>query len=163
MSASPSHPLSAIVAMTEDHVIGRGLDIPWKIKGEQKRFKELTTGHTIIMGRKTYDSIGRPLPNRRTLVITRQPNLQIEGVEVFSSVQKAIASRPAEEEIFIAGGGAIYEETLAQTHTLYLTVIHQKIAGDIFFPTFSWDDFSVLEKTFVAGDIPYTYYTLQRK
>lgn len=163
MSELIQRPLSAIVAMAENRVIGRGLDIPWKIKGEQKRFKELTTGHTIIMGRKTYDSIGRPLPNRRTLVISREEDLQIEGVEVFSSIATAIHSRPADETIFIAGGGAIYQETLAHTQTLYLTIIHREIEGDILFPAINWDDFTILEETKVDGELPYTYYTLQRK
>ena len=106
--------LSLIVAMASNRVIGNKGDIPWKIPGEQKMFKEITLGHTVIMGRKTYESLGSPLPERTNIVITRQTNYQAPGCTIGHDLASAIAACARdEEEAFICGGGQLYHESLA--------------------------------------------------
>lgn len=141
--------LSIIVATSLNHVIGKNNELPWHISEDLKRFKKITTGHPIIMGRKTYESIGRPLPNRRNMVITRNPDLTIEGVEVIhhlSEVEKLISDS---EEVFIIGGAEIYQQALAsQSITkIYLTLVHQDIEGDAFFKDDWKSDFHEIEKS----------------
>lgn len=156
--------LSIIVAMSKNHVIGQGLQIPWKIPGEQKRFKELTLHHTIIMGRKTFESIGKPLPKRKTIVVTRNAFPYYDNVEVATSIPEALELCAHENEVFIAGGGQIYQELLPLAHKIYLTIIDQTIEGNIFFPPIHHDDFTVIfEEHVQQAVIPYTYYTLERK
>ncbi len=155
--------ISLVAAMAQNRVIGNGLDIPWKIKGEQLRFKELTTGKVMVMGRLTYDSIGRPLPNRTNVILTRDKNFKAEGCEVFHSLDAILERYKNEKEIMIAGGGQLYRDTLDIADTLYLTVIHKDIAGDIFFPEFSLDKFQEVAREDIDGELPYSYLTYQRK
>lgn len=156
--------ISLVAAMAQNRVIGRGLDIPWKIKGEQLRFKELTLGKVMIMGRLTYESIGRPLPNRTTVILTRDKNYRAEGCEVLNSMEEVKRIYANEDEVMIAGGGKIYQETIAEADTIYLTVVEKDIEGDIFFPEFDLNEFSVREKEEVNdAEIPYTYFTYVRK
>jgi dihydrofolate reductase len=134
---------SAIVAMSENRVIGRDNDLPWHLPEDLKRFKSLTTGKPVIMGRKTFDSIvsrlGKPLPNRTNIVISRSSN-EIPGALVSNSIEaalgkaRAIAAKDGQEEIMIIGGAEIFRETLPVTDRIYLTVIHDTIEGDAFFP-----------------------------
>lgn len=156
--------IAMIAAMTENRVIGKGNDIPWNIPGEQKRFKELTTGHTVIMGRRTYESLGaKPLPNRRNIVITRS-NEFIPKCEVAHSLFEALTlAEKNDNEIYIGGGQTVYEEALPFTDRIYLTIIHSELDGDTFFPEFSMEDFEEIERKFVDGPQPYTYLTYQRK
>ena len=130
-----------IAAMAANHVIGRDNDIPWDIPGEQYRFKQVTMGHSLIMGRKTYDSIGRPLPGRRNIVVTRNHDFRCNGCEVVHSIDEAISSCVGETKIFIIGGEQLYRMTLERADTLILTVLDHAVKGDAFFPAFS-------EKTF---------------
>lgn len=154
--------ISLIAAMSKNRVIGNGLEIPWKIKGEQKRFKDLTTDGVILMGRKTYDSIGRPLPNRRNIVVSKSINT-IEGCEVYSSLQEAIENIKDVNELFVIGGGTIYGQALPYTNKIYLTVIDNEYKGDVFFPEFE-KDFNLCDiPKPIYGDINYTYYTYIRK
>ena len=155
--------ISLVAAMTKNHVIGNGLDIPWKIKGEQLRFKALTTGKVMVVGRLTYESIGRPLPNRTNVILTRDKNFQAEGCVVMSSIQEVIEAYPNEEEIMIAGGGQLYAETLPLASTIHLTVIDKNIEGDIYFPKFSLKDFTEINQEKVDAEIPYTCFTYERK
>jgi len=155
--------ISLVAAMASNRVIGNGLEIPWKIKGEQLRFKELTTGRVMVMGRLTYESIGRPLPNRTNVILTRDKNFQAEGCEVFHSLEAILDHYKNEQEIMIAGGGQLYKDTLDLADTLYLTIIHKAIQGDIFFPEFSLDDFQEVSREDVDGEIPYSYFTYVRK
>jgi len=155
--------LSLVAAMAKNRVIGNGLDIPWKIKGEQLRFKALTTGKVMVMGRLTYRSIGRPLPNRTNIILTRDPNFTAEGCEVFSSLQDVLEAYQNEPEIMIAGGGQLYADTIDSADTIYLTVIDKEIKGDVFFPEFDQKDFVALKKENIQAEIPYTCYTLKRK
>ena len=124
--------LILIAAVGANGVIGRDNDLPWRIREDLQHFKQLTLGHTLVMGRKTYDSIGRPLPGRRTVVVTRQHDWSAEGVEVVHSVEEALK---ADGYIFVAGGGQIYRQALPYADRLELTEVAQSPAGDVTFPT----------------------------
>ena len=122
-----------IAALAANGVIGAAGKIPWHISDDLKRFKRLTLGHTVIMGRKTYDSLGKPLPNRRNLVLTRGP--AIPGVECFASLDLALAAC-RDEFVFIIGGAELYRQALPLADALLLTHVHQSVAGDTCFPDF---------------------------
>jgi dihydrofolate reductase len=128
--------ISIIVAMSENRVIGRAGDLPWHISADLKRFKRLTVGHTIVMGRKTYDSIGRPLPERRSIVISRNSDFSAEGVEAAATLDDALRVTADEDEVFIIGGSSIYALALPIADRLYVTRVHTQIEGDVFFPPF---------------------------
>jgi dihydrofolate reductase len=125
---------SIIVAMTPDRVIGRHGLLPWHLPADLQRFKRVTMGHHLIMGRKTFDSIGRLLPGRTTIVISRQPQLVIPGARVVPSVPAALASAGADTEVFFVGGAQVYGEALPLADRIYLTVVHAPIDGDVRFP-----------------------------
>lgn len=125
--------INIIVAVAQNGVIGCHNRLIWHISEDLKRFKALTTGHPVVMGRKTYESIGRALPNRRNIVISRNTELKIEGVEVVDSLEKAIAMCGA-EDLFVIGGGEIYRAALPIADRLYLTQVAQSPDGDTFFP-----------------------------
>lgn len=155
--------ISLIVAMASNHVIGDRGDIPWKIPGEQKMFKEITLGHVVIMGRKTFESLDRPLPGRTNIVVTRQSDYQAPGCIVAHDFAGAIDSCPAEEsEAFIIGGGQLYHETIAVADRIYLTVIPREIAGDTLFPEISQVDFKIVKSEYVEGMVPYRFYIYER-
>lgn len=128
--------LSLIVAMAKNRVIGIDNTLPWRIPADLQHFKKLTMGHHMIMGRKTYESIGKPLPGRTTVVVSRNRNLEIEGCLVAHSLPEAIAACAGDDEIFVVGGAEIYAQALGLADTLYLTEIQQEIAGDAWFPEF---------------------------
>ncbi len=127
-------PFKAIAAMSLNRVIGAAGKIPWHLPEDFKWFKETTTGHVIVMGRKTYESIGRPLPNRTTVVLSRSATL-IPGVKVISSLGE-IESAAGDREIFICGGAEIYTMALPKCSELYLTLVQRNVEGDTFFPPF---------------------------
>lgn len=120
-----------IAAVGRNGVIGRDNDLPWRIREDLQRFKQLTLGHTLVMGRKTYDSIGRPLPGRRTVVVTRQPDWSADGVDVTHSVEEALKY---DGTLYVAGGGEIYRQALPYADTLELTEVDQSPDGDVTFP-----------------------------
>lgn len=122
-----------IAAVGRNGVIGRDNDLPWRIREDLQHFKQLTLGHTLAMGRKTYDSIGRPLPGRRTVVVTRQPDWSAEGVEVVHSLDDALKLADG-NDIYVAGGGEIYRLALPYADRLELTEVDQSPAGDVTFP-----------------------------
>lgn len=126
--------ISIIAAMASNGVIGRDGGLPWNLPEDLRRFRELTTGHTIIMGRKTYESIGRPLPGRRNIVVTRQPRFSAQGVLTAGSLQAALALTAGENEVFICGGGEIYRQALPLADRIYLTFLDSPWPGDTFFP-----------------------------
>lgn len=126
--------LSAIVAMSENRVIGIDNQLPWRIPADLKHFKTITTGHPILMGRKTFESIGRPLPNRTNIILTRNANYDAPGCVVVTSIDDAIAKADPATEIFIIGGAEIYQQCLARVDQLYLTIVHEQFEGDAFFP-----------------------------
>ena len=127
-------PISIIVAASQNNVIGKDNQLIWRLSADLKRFKALTTGHYIIMGRKTFDSIGKPLPDRTSIIITRQADYKAEGCIVVNSLEEALAKVPADQEAFIIGGGTIYKEAIDKADKLYLTLVHGKFKGDTFFP-----------------------------
>lgn len=155
--------ISLVAAMAKNRVIGNGLDIPWKIKGEQLRFKELTTGKVMVMGRLTHQSIGRALPNRTNVILTRNTNFKCEGCETFTSMDAILKHYNTEDEIMIAGGGQLYADTIAQADTIHLTIIDKEIDGDIFFPEFNKALFQIVKQESVDAEIPYTFFTFKRK
>ena len=126
--------LSIIVAAAENNVIGRENGLVWRLSADLKRFKALTTGHTILMGRKTYESVGKALPNRRNIVISRNPVYKAEGCEVVRGVEEALELTKGEDEVFVTGGGTIYKELWDKADRLYLTVVHQECEGDTVIP-----------------------------
>lgn len=129
--------VSVIVAMTESRVIGVKNQIPWHIPDDLKRFKQITMGKPVIMGRKTYDSIGRLLPGRQNIIITRQTNLVIPGATIVSSLDEAFNSVKGMDEVFIIGGAEIYSQSIERADKIYLTIVHAVIPnGEAFFPNF---------------------------
>jgi len=125
--------LSAIVAMAANRCIGRDNTLPWRLPADLKRFKQLTMGRTLILGRKTYESIGRPLPGRTILVVTRQRDYAPEGVQVAHSLEEAL-ERAGGDEVFIAGGAELYRQAMDRVERLHLTQVHSDYEGDTFFP-----------------------------
>lgn len=130
-------PLTIIVAMSENRVIGRDGDLPWRLPEDLKRFKRLTTGHHVIMGRKTYETLGRPLPNRTNIVITRRKDFTAAGdILIAHSLEEALGLSESDDEPFVLGGGEIYTLALPQADRLELTVVHATIPGDTYFPVY---------------------------
>jgi len=126
--------ISIIVAIGENRVIGKNNQLIWHLPADLKRFKQLTMGHAMIMGRKTFDSIGKALPGRTTVIITRQKDYKKENCLVAESLEKAIALCKNDPEIFIIGGAQVFEKAIPITDKIYLTQIHQSFDGDVFFP-----------------------------
>ncbi|KKW16678.1 MAG: Dihydrofolate reductase [Parcubacteria group bacterium GW2011_GWA1_50_14] len=131
--------ISAIAAIGKNNVIGQNNDLVWKIPDDLARFREITKGHPVIMGRRTFESIGRPLPDRTNIVISREKDYAPEGVSVVYSVDEAIekAKSLGNDEIFVIGGGEIYRQFMPYTDKLYLTIIDAEADGDVFFPDYS--------------------------
>lgn len=153
--------IALIVAYTKNRVIGNKGCIPWKIKGEQKRFRELTTGNVVVMGRRSYEEIGRPLPNRTTIVISNTRNFDCENCMTARSLAEAL-ELAGDRNIYISGGARLYEEALPLVEKMYITEIDAEIEGDTYFPVF---DEALFEKEInerVEGEIPYTYVTYTR-
>ena len=126
--------VSAIVAAADNNAIGKGNQLLWHLPNDLRFFKKTTSGHTVIMGRKTYESVGKPLPNRRNVVITRQEGYTLAGAEVVHSLDEALAGCAGEEEVFIVGGAEIYRQALPLTNRVYLTQVHAQLEGDAYFP-----------------------------
>lgn len=155
--------ISIIAAMSLNRAIGYQGNIPWHVPGEQQRFKQLTWGHTLIMGRKTYESIGRSLPGRTNIIITRQENYSAPNCIVVPSLGTALASCPPNEtEAFIIGGEQIFRLALPLVQRIYLTTILQEFQGDAFFPEFSLSDFKVTTTELIHGPIPYSFAIYER-
>ena len=160
--------LSHIVAASENSVIGKDGGLPWSIPEDMKFFRDKTKGKIIIMGRKTFESVGHPLPHRLNLVVTRQKDYTAEGGFVFPTVQAAIAYAKTmiekySDEVFIIGGGEIYKETLPIVDRIYLTRIYKTIEGDTLYPAVPENDFDLKEKSDRTEPIPFSFLTYQRK
>jgi dihydrofolate reductase len=140
--------ISMIVAVAKNQVIGNDNQLIWRLSEDLKRFKKLTTGHHILMGRKTFESIGKALPNRTNLVISRNASIEMTGVFCFTDIQKAIefAKENGEEELFVIGGGEIYRKLLPETDKIYLTKVHATPKGDTFFPELKEMDWNVVSE-----------------
>lgn len=161
--------LSHIVAMSANRVIGNKGRMPWHIPEDFKIFKRITMGHALIMGRKTYESIGRPLPGRLNIVVTRQPGWAVPvGVLACGSVAAALqmAGDVAAEwgsEVFVIGGGELYEQTLAAVSTVYQTIVPQQIEGDTYYPELPAAAFTVVQTEAGVGAVPFTWQVLKRR
>jgi dihydrofolate reductase len=156
--------ISAIAAMAANRVIGQDNTLPWRLPQDLARFKRLTMGHTLIMGRKTYDSIGRPLPGRTTVVLTRQPDWAAPaGVRVARSVDEALAHAKDDSEVFIAGGADLYAQTQGLWRRLYLTRIERDFPGDALFPSVDLSGWRQVEQEHhPEGDLPFSFLTYER-
>jgi dihydrofolate reductase len=132
--------LSIIVAMDDNHLIGKDNILPWHLPADLAFFKKVTTGHSIVMGRKTYDSIGKPLSSRRNIVITRSTDVAIEGCEVFNSIDSALQSTKEEEEVLVIGGANLCKQVLHKVDRLYITHIEGVFEGDTYFPQYNASD-----------------------
>jgi dihydrofolate reductase len=128
--------VKAIVAMTRNRIIGKDNKIPWRLPGEQKWFREITMGNSVLMGRKTFESIGRPLPGRRNLIVTRSGS--VEGVEIIRDLEKFDPApyEAGEKELFVIGGAEIYRALLPKCDSVYVTVVKEEFDGDMYFPAF---------------------------
>ncbi len=157
--------MSLIVAMSDNRVIGRNNEMPWHLPEDLKFFKRITMGKPIIMGRNTFESIGKPLPGRANIVITRNPDYHADGVHVVASVEEAIelsgqlTAPDLEAEIMVIGGSQIFAETLPIADRIYLTELHTKIEGDVFFPRFPRDQWQEIarENRPATPENPFTY------
>ena len=160
-------PVSLIAAMSTNRVIGRDNGMPWHLPEDLKYFKRVTSGKPVIMGRKTFESIGKPLPGRPNLVITRDRDWHAEGVTVFHSLEAALAAaRELEpDEIIIGGGAEVYKLALPYTDKMYLTYIHKTIEGDTFFPDFDEADWQETAREDRVSDtgLAFSWLTLTRK
>lgn len=160
--------ISIVVAAAENGVIGKDNQLLWKLSSDLKRFKNITTGHYILMGRKTFESIGKPLPNRTSLIISRNFECDFENCYVFKTISDAIiyAAQQGQEEIFVVGGGEIYKQTMTLVNTIHLTIVHTEIEGDTHF---EYDDsnWKVLHSEFIPKDekneFDSTYIVLERE
>lgn len=154
--------ISLIAAMTRARVIGADNRLPWRLPEDLRRFRRLTTGHAVVMGRKTFESIGRPLPERRNIVITRQPEFRAAGIEIAASLEAA-SELAGEGEVFVIGGAEIYRLALPRADRLYLTWIEREFAGDAYFPLFDPAEFREIEsEEHLDEEIPHRFVMLQR-
>lgn len=167
-----SLPVSLIVAATRNQVIGRDNQMPWHLPADLRYFKQCTLGKPIIMGRKTWESLGRPLPGRLNLVVTRQTDITLEGAEVFTDLQAAIqrgqawASEQGVDEVMVIGGGQLYQQALALTQRVYLTRIDLELEGDTFFPVLDaqqWQQIEAQAHPAQAQEPGYTFEVWQRR
>ena len=156
--------LQLVAARSLNNVIGNGSEIPWNVHGEQSLFKEITMNGVLLMGRKTYESIGRRLPGRITIIITRNRQYHQPGCEIATSLAAAInyASRQ-DRPVFAIGGGEIYAQALPVASGVHLTTIQQEVEGDIFFPVFPTVDFTLVEEKFFKSNIDYLYQHYKRR
>jgi len=151
--------ISIIVAMDANGVIGRDNELPWHLPADLQHFKKTTMGKPILMGRKTHESIGRPLPGRTNIVITRDTGYQTEGCVVVNSIDDALQAAGDENEIMVIGGAEFYRQVLPRTDTIYLTRIHEAFTGDTFFPELNDADWREVERSDQAADArnPHAY------
>ena len=153
--------IALIAALSQNRVIGKEGRIPWKIQGEQKRFKELTTGNVVIMGRRSYEEIGRPLPGRTTIVVSSTKDFTGENCYTAHSLPEAIRLAGS-RDIFVSGGAGLYEEALPLADRLYITEIDRFFDGDTYFPAFDEKNYKKEIVAEFGGKIPYTYVTYSR-
>jgi dihydrofolate reductase len=159
--------LSIIVAMARNRTIGVNNTLPWRCPEDLKHFKALTMGHHMIMGRKTFDSIGKPLPGRTTVVVTRDRNLKIDGCLVAHSLEEAIAACAGDKEVFVVGGAELYRQAMPLMDTLYITEIQQDVEGDAHFPEFNQSAWQETSREMRSQETPqpleYHFVTYRRK
>lgn len=158
--------LSLVVAAAENSVIGRGNALPWRLPDDLRRFKALTLGKPVVMGHRTYQSIGRPLPERSNIVVSRQPALAIAGCIVVPSIEAALAAAQPAAEIMIIGGAQLYEQTLPRASTIHLTRVHARLDGDVRLPALAAQEWREVASEYHPADerhaYAFTYLHLER-
>jgi dihydrofolate reductase len=159
--------ISIIVAAAQNNVIGSGNQLPWRLPDDLKRFKALSLGKPVVMGRKTFDSIGKPLPGRTNIVISRQRGLQIPGCIVVQSLDEALAAAAPAEEIVVIGGAEIFRQVLPRVATIHLTRVHADVPGDVFLPDLAAEDWRETAAEYHAADErhahAFMFVTLERR
>ena len=160
----PQH-ITIVVAIASNYAIGKNNQLLWHLPKDLRHFKDTTAGGTVIMGRKTFDSVGKPLPKRRNIVITRQ-HIEIEGCEVVASIEEAIALCKTEDEVFIVGGAEIYRQAMRLVNRIYLTIVHHSFDADTFFPEIDYKDWKETAREDHETDekhaFSYSFITLER-
>jgi dihydrofolate reductase len=161
--------VSLIVAVSENGVIGRDGDLPWRLSGDLKHFKSTTMGHHLIIGRRTWDEVGQPLPGRTMVVVTRRHDLQIEGATIVHSLDEALEVARDDDEPFIGGGAHIYRVALEDdlVDRIYITRVHAEVEGDTFFPDLDLDEWELISEEHHEADEknehPYSFLVYERK
>lgn len=159
--------ISLIVAMASNRAIGLNNQIPWHLSADLKKFKKITMGAPILMGRKTYESIGRPLPGRSNIIISRNPEYRQAGCLVFNDIEQALESCRDRDEVFVIGGSDFYRSMLAVADTLYLTQIHREFPGDTFFPELDASQWIEVEREDIQDDpdvaFSYSFLKLEKR
>jgi dihydrofolate reductase len=159
--------VALIVAMADDRVIGRAGGLPWHLPADLAHFKKITMGHAIVMGRKTYESIGRPLPGRQTVVLTRQHDFAAAPtVIVAADLDQALQRVADDDEIFVVGGAEVYRQALPRAERIYVTRVHARVDGDVHFPDFDVRQWQLVDETHCEVDdrnpLPYSFQVFQR-
>ena len=158
--------LSIIAAMARNRVIGRDNRLPWRLPADWRRFKQLTMGHHLIMGRKTFESIGRPLPGRISIVLSGQRSYSPPGVQVAASLEDALLLARGDDDVFVGGGAGVYRQTLARADRMYLTLIPHDVEGDTYFPRYDESKWEVRQSEVHEPEESdpnrYTFLTLDR-
>lgn len=159
--------LAIIVALSENNVVGIENRLPWKISADLRRVKALTMGHHILMGRKTHESIGKPLPGRTNVIISRNGNYSAEGCVIVNSLDAALELAKQDPEIFVFGGGEIFKQALPLVQKIYMTRVHTNIDGDTYFPELNPEEWQLTEEERHAADekneFDYSFLTYERK
>lgn len=158
--------IALIAAMTENRVIGRENRLPWRLSADLRRFKSLTMGKPVIMGRKTYESIGKPLPGRSNIVVTRDPDYRAQGCRVVHSLEQALEAAAGHDEVMVIGGAQLYRQTLDRAERMYLTLVKTELDGDTLFPQIEMRHWRELERESHRADekneYDYDFVTLER-
>lgn len=151
--------ISLIAAMDKNRVVGKDNQLPWHLSQDLKHFKAVTMGKPVIMGRKTFESIGRPLPGRRNVIVTRNGDFKVQEATVVHTLQQALAAVKGEIEVMIIGGGEIFRQAMPFAQKMYLTLIDHVFEGDAFFPEWSAEEWEIVkqEKYRAEGSEPYSY------
>lgn len=152
MKRPASNEIVLIAARARNGVIGRNNDLPWRLKADLQRFRSLTWGHPIVMGRKTWESLGRPLPGRRNLVVSANPAWRAEGAEVFATPQAALAAAGDSARVFVIGGAQLYQALIGEADTLLLTEVQADVEGDVLFPAVDARTFTAVAREFRPAD-----------
>lgn len=158
--------VSLILAMADNRVIGRDNELPWHLPADLRRFKKLTVGHAIVMGRRTWESIGRPLPRRRSIVVSRDPSYRAPGAEVAGSLEEALDLAADDDEVFVIGGAAVFAAALPRADRLYLTRVHAEVPGDVRCPPLGGGWQLVEEERHEADErhvYPFTFQVYERR
>jgi dihydrofolate reductase len=145
--------ISLLVAMDENRGIGFENRLPWHISSDLRRFKSLTMGHYLVMGRKTYESIGRILPGRSMIILTRESSYQADGCVILHSLKDAVrfAEAAGEQELFVIGGGEVFSQAMTIAERLYLTIVHERVQADVYFPVIDENDWQELESNYLPA------------